>query len=104
MQRRLLRTGERTNVTQAAYDLPREFGYREGAREGEHDERIVLSVFALRYVDSAAAILDDFMRVLRLAVDRYLSTDEPVTVTRADLTETLGLSDELTVRSSAASW
>ncbi len=73
MQRRLIRAGERTNVTQPAYELPRELGYREAPP----DERVVLSVFALRYVDAAAAILDDFMRVFRLAVDRYRSTARP---------------------------
>src|SRR5437016_6409010 len=67
LQRRLIRAGERLNLSEAAYGLPRALGYRESPP----DERIVLLLFALRYVDEAASLLDDFMRVLRLAVERY---------------------------------
>jgi hypothetical protein len=94
MQRRLLRAGERTNIIQSTYDLPREFGYREAPP----DERVVLTVFALRYVDAAAGILAHFMRVVRLAVDRYIETEESITIARSDLTVALGLSDRVAMR------
>lgn len=91
LQKRLVRKGDRVNVSQAAFELPGTLGHREAPPE----ERIVLSLFALRYVDEARRLLDSFVRFLRMAVERYLSGDEqePVVVRRADLTETLGLSN-----------
>jgi hypothetical protein len=88
LQRRLVRGGARLNVSEAAYELPRALGYREAPPE----ERIVLSLFALRYVDEAMVLLTDFIRVLRLVADRYTSSEDELTLSREDLTMELGLS------------
>lgn len=96
LQRRLNRRGERLNVSDAAYHIPPNLGHLEASLglSSAGDQQIVLSPFALRYVDEAGGVLQDFTAFLRLVVSRYLSADDQdeVVVRRSDLQE-LGLSD-----------
>jgi hypothetical protein len=90
LQQELAQAGDRIDLGGIAVTLPPSLGQRDGGPE----ERIRLSVFGLRYVDDAAVLLNDFMRVVRLAVERYLTPGKQGRLSRADLTETLGMTDE----------
>jgi hypothetical protein len=94
LQRQLVREGEFINVSQLAVDLPPQLGHREAPPE----ERIVLHLLALRYVDAARPMLEQFIRVLRLAADRYQSDEDDLLIRRQDLTEALGLSNDEATR------
>ena len=89
LQRRLIRRGERLNVTEAAFNLPPNLGRLESLSVpgSPHEQQIALSLFALRYVDDAHTLLDSFSKFLRLVVDRYVSAgdEDEVVARRADL-------------------
>lgn len=89
MQRSLAQSGDPRNVIQTAWNLPRELGHRESMP----DERVVLMIFALRYVDDASELLTDYVNAFRLVAERYLTPGEEVKIKREDLTSRLGLSD-----------
>jgi uncharacterized protein (TIGR02391 family) len=94
LQRRLVKQGERLNVSEAAYALPQDLGHLESTQM-LHEQQIVLTVLALGFLDEARDLLGDFIRVLRLTVERYQATDEgvQVAVRRQDLVDALGIDD-----------
>ena len=96
LQKRLVRKGERLNVSAAAYGLPHSLGHRESALPPAPpgEQHIVLSLFALRYLHEARDLLGSFMAFLRLVVDRYANADDrdEVVARRADLVE-IGLTE-----------
>lgn len=69
--------------------MPRLLGHPEPPPE----EKIVLHLFGLRYVDRAHQLLEHFVSLVKLAADRYKAEDGALVLRRTDLTEVLGLSD-----------
>jgi len=89
LQRRLVREGKLIDFGQLAVELPQQLGHREAPPE----ERIVLRLFALRYLDEAQDLLQQFVEALKLAANRYRSDEDEPVLGRRDLTERLGMSD-----------
>jgi uncharacterized protein (TIGR02391 family) len=92
LQRLLDRRGEDIDLIATARAIPIELGYFEmGA------QRPTLKLRALAFVAAAGPLVESFVRVIELAVERYLDETGTPRITSKDLHELLGF-DEQTVR------
>jgi hypothetical protein len=89
LQRDLLHLRDDLDVFERAEQLPRSLGALSG------DSRVFLTVTGLAHLDAARDFLDDFLRVLILAVGRYRDGDRNITpqVCERDLIDALSLPD-----------
>ncbi len=86
LQRRLDREGDEIDLLAGVRTLPKELAFRDLATS-----RIILKVRALAFVPAAKPLLNACIRVVQLAVGRYLAADGTPRLTASDLPDELGL-------------
>lgn len=80
LTRKLVRLGKVVLVEDVVCGMPRVLGASEC-----DPERVVLSVFGLRCTEAGASLLDGFLQVLRVAIERYRSDEEYPLITPEDV-------------------
>ena len=85
LTRKLVRRGRPTPVDDIVWRMPRPLGWVE-----HNPDQIVLSLFGLRFTEAAVPLLEGFVRVLRLAIERYDTDDENPMITKKDVASIAG--------------
>ena len=80
LTRKLVRRGRPTPVDDIVWRMPRPLGWVE-----HNPDQIVLSQFGLRCTEAAVPLLEGFVQVLRIAIERYDTDDENPVITREDV-------------------
>lgn len=93
LTRDLARQGRPLPLSTLLRDLPRPLGFVEN-----HPGRIVLLLFGLRVTSDGQRLLDPFVALLKLGIERFQGPDDPPQVTRADLRSLLGSQDDTAER------
>ncbi len=84
LTRELARAGKPVPLASILQDIPRPLGFVENG-----PGRIVLLLPCLRLVPGAEALLDGFVTLVKLGLERYRGEDEPPEITRQDIADVI---------------
>jgi hypothetical protein len=81
LSRRFAQQGQAMPIVDVLWDMPKALGFRN-----PNPEQVILTLFGLRLADAGWPLLDGFLQVLRLVVERYQSEASDPQLSRRDLT------------------